>query len=105
MADTGATPAPVPISLNVQLVVQEGMPLTYADHTGVTGTEAEVVFSFFQVGHPIGLVKSGGTIKAYCVARMVLTVPRARLLFDNLGAALGILPGATMVAGGTVKAE
>jgi Protein of unknown function (DUF3467) len=68
----------------IEFVIPEGFGLLYSDTAFVQNTENEFVVSFFQGGHPP--IKSREeaekieAVKAYCVARIVMSPVQVRKL-------------------------
>jgi hypothetical protein len=58
-------------------VFPEGMPLIYANQTGVVHSRGEFVLLFFQTP-PALEVPQEGYVKAYCVAQIVLSPENMR---------------------------
>src|SRR5437016_2263360 len=84
--------APTTLQVKIEPVVPPGFPLTFANHTIVTGATHEFILSFFQVEVPatqdpaeLARIKSA---RANCVVRVVLTPGHALDLFNALQAQL-----------------
>src|SRR5438552_1626140 len=80
--------APVAMQVKVETVVPPGFPLTFANHTVVGSAAHELIVSFFQVDLPTTLdaaeIAKIKSVRANCVARIVLTPGHAIELFNAL---------------------
>lgn len=72
------------VEVPIDFVISDGFGLLYSDYAFVQSTADEFIISFFQGAHP--LVKSREeaekleAIRAYCVARIVLSPAQMRKL-------------------------
>ncbi len=72
MADKKQSPGTKTLTVGLELVVPEGMPIIFANQTSVINTQNEFILCFFQAHPPLAGVPESGKIKAHCIAQIAI---------------------------------